>query len=480
VKGQCESESQPRGGGGAAGSPPRFSGIQVDFLAPALPISAAVASLFLINEIKALDQFTDGAADSDSSSSSEHFVICDLSTFGPLSGPSRTLTHRESASRDCYRSISVCAASQSLRFSCSGESSPCVTETPPSSSLSLPPPMRLLLSLSALLALSALPRPARARQQYTGLFPNGQRVTCPPGATGCVDGLCPGVGECASPFASHLLSDPPFLSFLPFLSFCLCTYTPRVLTILGACLLFSIQSLLTYPPFQSLPPFSLPHPRFFIYQPIGHTSCAGSTPTLNPFGVAFRNAGYQWTRELCMADSDGDGLTNGQELGDPCCRWTQGAVLTEASTCFVKSMCGPPKKEQKKTRGKKSSCPPSPPRFPASVTHLSTLSNASYLFFFLLFFLFINYRTTADVHLPHLTPRLPRLRHQLLHAKRRGRLLLGPRLAAAAARQGGHFHGRRQRRGELYDVACMIVHLTTTKRSIKRGYLHWRRQRGGE
>ncbi|GMF46962.1 unnamed protein product [Phytophthora fragariaefolia] len=25
--------------------------------------------------------------------------------------------------------------------------------------------------------------------------------------------------------------------------------------------------------------------------------------------------------ELCMADTDGDGQTNGQELGDPCCEW---------------------------------------------------------------------------------------------------------------------------------------------------------------
>ncbi|RHY22798.1 hypothetical protein DYB32_009390 [Aphanomyces invadans] len=27
-----------------------------------------------------------------------------------------------------------------------------------------------------------------------------------------------------------------------------------------------------------------------------------------------------------MRDSDGDGLTNGQELGDPCCIWTKGAI----------------------------------------------------------------------------------------------------------------------------------------------------------
>ena len=30
-------------------------------------------------------------------------------------------------------------------------------------------------------------------------------------------------------------------------------------------------------------------------------------------------ASSQWTKELCEEDSDGDGLTNGQELGDPDC-----------------------------------------------------------------------------------------------------------------------------------------------------------------
>ena len=28
--------------------------------------------------------------------------------------------------------------------------------------------------------------------------------------------------------------------------------------------------------------------------------------------------------ELCRKDSDGDGRTNGEELGDPHCRWTIG------------------------------------------------------------------------------------------------------------------------------------------------------------
>eukprot|EP00536_Pseudo-nitzschia_multiseries_P014006 jgi/Psemu1/310494/fgenesh1_kg.644_\ len=43
---------------------------------------------------------------------------------------------------------------------------------------------------------------------------------------------------------------------------------------------------------------------------------------LNPFGEEYRAGGFAWTKELCESDSDGDGYTNGEELGDPCCEWT--------------------------------------------------------------------------------------------------------------------------------------------------------------
>lgn len=33
-----------------------------------------------------------------------------------------------------------------------------------------------------------------------------------------------------------------------------------------------------------------------------------------------------WTPELCRADSDGDGLSNGAELGDPDCTWSKGGA----------------------------------------------------------------------------------------------------------------------------------------------------------
>lgn len=53
----------------------------------------------------------------------------------------------------------------------------------------------------------------------------------------------------------------------------------------------------------------------------GHQQCIAGA-IRNAFGLDFKAQGLQWTKELCETDSDGDGLTNGQELGDPCCVWT--------------------------------------------------------------------------------------------------------------------------------------------------------------
>jgi len=44
---------------------------------------------------------------------------------------------------------------------------------------------------------------------------------------------------------------------------------------------------------------------------------------LNGFGQDYFKVGGDWQR-LCPLDSDGDGLSNGQELGDPCCVWRPG------------------------------------------------------------------------------------------------------------------------------------------------------------
>ena len=69
---------------------------------------------------------------------------------------------------------------------------------------------------------------------------------------------------------------------------------------------------------------------------LGHPDCGGAQAedrvegvlTLGPFGNDFRANGFTWTKELCETDSDGDGYTNGDELGDPCCVWTQGSFET--------------------------------------------------------------------------------------------------------------------------------------------------------
>lgn len=60
---------------------------------------------------------------------------------------------------------------------------------------------------------------------------------------------------------------------------------------------------------------------------LGHPSCSGgisgaSPQPLSAFGEDWKSMGFEWTTELCEMDSDGDGVTNGEELGDPCCLWT--------------------------------------------------------------------------------------------------------------------------------------------------------------
>ncbi len=48
---------------------------------------------------------------------------------------------------------------------------------------------------------------------------------------------------------------------------------------------------------------------------VGHrVSWGGGAP--NQFGIDLQKAGYKWTFELCRDDSDGDGISNGQELGE--------------------------------------------------------------------------------------------------------------------------------------------------------------------
>ena len=57
-----------------------------------------------------------------------------------------------------------------------------------------------------------------------------------------------------------------------------------------------------------------------------HLNPAGSGDR-NSFGAAFA-APHEWTADLCAADSDGDGASNGTELADPDCMWVEGDAIS--------------------------------------------------------------------------------------------------------------------------------------------------------
>eukprot|EP00668_Euglena_longa_P035762 GGOE01045953.1.p2 GENE.GGOE01045953.1~~GGOE01045953.1.p2 ORF type:complete len:170 (-),score=43.55 GGOE01045953.1:416-895(-) len=58
---------------------------------------------------------------------------------------------------------------------------------------------------------------------------------------------------------------------------------------------------------------------------VGHTTASATSSSNNPFGTDFQKYSFSWSA-VCTLDSDGDGRTNGEELGDPKCAWTQGAT----------------------------------------------------------------------------------------------------------------------------------------------------------
>ncbi|XP_060604716.1 uncharacterized protein LOC132757452 isoform X2 [Ruditapes philippinarum] len=75
---------------------------------------------------------------------------------------------------------------------------------------------------------------------------------------------------------------------------------------------------------QSIPNGEIvPHPckPNFLWRGVGHENINGGG-NRNPFGLDFEKNGKVWNKSLCELDSDGDGKTNGHELGDPECIWT--------------------------------------------------------------------------------------------------------------------------------------------------------------
>ncbi|CAL1540800.1 unnamed protein product [Lymnaea stagnalis] len=73
---------------------------------------------------------------------------------------------------------------------------------------------------------------------------------------------------------------------------------------------------------------------------VGHENRNGGG-TRNVFGSAFSTAGHKWTKSLCQQDSDGDGKTNGDELGDPNCVWAKGQVPTRTTGITHPGVCEP-------------------------------------------------------------------------------------------------------------------------------------------
>lgn len=68
-----------------------------------------------------------------------------------------------------------------------------------------------------------------------------------------------------------------------------------------------------------------PGPQGGVWAGVGHENAAGGGQR-NQFGLDFKDSGFEWTEALCKMDSDGDGRSNGEELGDPQCIWQPGGT----------------------------------------------------------------------------------------------------------------------------------------------------------
>lgn len=55
---------------------------------------------------------------------------------------------------------------------------------------------------------------------------------------------------------------------------------------------------------------------------LGHPG--GVTRKATTLASSFYANGQKWNKAICQADADGDGQTNGFEMGDPCCTWYMG------------------------------------------------------------------------------------------------------------------------------------------------------------
>lgn len=86
----------------------------------------------------------------------------------------------------------------------------------------------------------------------------------------------------------------------------------------------------------------VPHPckPNFLWKGVGHKNKDGGGER-NQFGRDFLNFGKIWSESLCRMDSDGDGKSNGEELGDPNCVWREGDIPQFMTGITHPGVCDP-------------------------------------------------------------------------------------------------------------------------------------------
>ncbi|KAJ8320050.1 hypothetical protein KUTeg_001637 [Tegillarca granosa] len=97
-----------------------------------------------------------------------------------------------------------------------------------------------------------------------------------------------------------------------------------VLNIYFVLILFFLDNVNSYGSYRDRIPngYAIRHPcNGSPWGGVGHVRQGGGGPR-NKFGLDY--ARYRDWRQICQLDSDGDGRTNGEELGDPQCVWTGG------------------------------------------------------------------------------------------------------------------------------------------------------------
>ena len=97
-------------------------------------------------------------------------------------------------------------------------------------------------------------------------------------------------------------------------------------------LLSTIQNVHSYPQYNNNFPNGNTVPPSAIE--LGHPG--GATKRYTAIANQYISNGRKWSRALCISDADGDGQSNGLEMGDPCCTWVQGA-----SPMFTASLSDP-------------------------------------------------------------------------------------------------------------------------------------------